>query len=184
MTFYLVDDTKNPFDKVKDEEGKEVHNLVMMDGEGKKYVDYNFFNYRAPVEVVREDGTVEQYRRKWLDGKIRANVKLTKPYALKVWDKDAGKEVKKVVEYIKLDIPLSAWAKIQDTLNTIRETKEDVAMPISKLENTITFDNTKAPADMYTTKAKYSKEELDVEKELTNFKGRRAEFVPPENPFA
>jgi len=88
MNFYLVDNSKNPFDKVKNDEGKEVYNLVMMDGDQKKYVDYNFFNYRAPVQVTREDGNVEQYRRKWLDGKMRANVKLHKPTALMVWDKE------------------------------------------------------------------------------------------------
>ena len=184
MTFYLVDETKNPFDKVKTPEGKEVGNLVMMDGDEKKYADYNFFNYRSPVEVVREDGGVEQYRRKWLDAKMRANVKLSKPTALMIWDSEAKKKVKKVTEYVKLDIPMSAWGKILDTLGTIRETKEDPALPISNIENTIVFDNTKAPAEMYSSKSKYSKEELEIEKELTNFKSRRAEFLPPENPFS
>lgn len=183
MTFYLADDSKNPFDTVKDEDGNEVGNLVMLSAGDKKHVDYNFFNYRSAVQKTKADGTVEEYRRKWLEARMRANIKLVKPTKLMVWDKDLKTEVEKVVEYAKLDIPVTAWGKLLQDFETVKVAKEDPNLKLSNVEVTIDFDKKKAAADMYSTKVKPTKVELDLETELENFAQQKKAFVAPENPF-
>lgn len=200
FTCYLVDESKAPYDKVTDVDGKEINNLftfaidaknckVLIDGEAREvtHLEYNYFNYPTAVTRVKADGTEEVVRQKFLDEKYRANVAFVAPLNTKVWDSSVKKEVQKDVKYAKLDIPGGTFARILDTFETVRDTLgEDVTSPIDypKFRVSYDFDGNAAPADKYAKfKVKALKTPVEAGPELENFKVERKTFEPPATPF-
>lgn len=192
---YLVDESLAPYDKVKDVNGDEISNLVyfskesthkvVMNGEEKEItpVDYNFFNYFAPVMIEDKNKKPVEYRRKWLDARMRTNVSFLTPCNTKLWDKEAKAEVDTLVTHAKLDIPTGTFKTIEGHLETIQDAKEDDSITLADCEVTIKYDETKPPAEVYTTKVKPLKSKINIEEELENFKKQKPEFVPPATPF-
>lgn len=198
---FLVDESKAPYDTVKDVNGQEINNLICFSIEDKNcvvningedqeatHLDYNYFNYPAPATVVKDDGSEEQVRQKWLSAKYRANVFFPKAIVAKVWDKEAKQEKPKNVTHAKVDFASGFFSKgLMDQLETVRETlEEDIAVPAeySSFLYSFEYDATASPADMYSKpKVKKNKDKVDAAKELEEFKAQRKEFVPPAAPF-
>jgi len=199
---YLIDEEKPPFASVQDINGQDIPNLVIFNKEGESMGEphkvimkgeekevsplmYNFFNYPAPVMVTKEDGSVVEYRRKWLDGVYRANVKLVTPTEIEVWDKESKGMKRQLITHAKVDFSFGLYSKkMAEKLDTIREAKENPNLQMSEIEFTVGFDGNASPGDMYTVKAKASKTTVNVEEELKAFVIERKEFVAPDNPFA
>jgi len=191
MTLYLADETKAPWDLIKDDNGNEIYNLIYYTEEGlsevnKKKVmpmDYNFFNYKAEVQIEQSDGTTKGYRRKWLDRKMRANVTFPLPCVTGIWDKETKTEVQKPVSHAKLDIPSGVYRDIMDKFETVKEAKENPDMKIIEVEVSVNYDDKVPLAECYTTKVKPTKAKINLDKALEEFTFKKEEYVPPATPF-
>jgi len=202
MTCYLIDEAKAPYDKVKDLDGNEVNNLVTFQIEekncrvnllgeevGATHLNYNFFNYPAPVAVEDEEGNVQEVRKKYLDRRYRANVFFPKSINAKVWDRLSKTMQTKSVSYAKTDLPVGLFSKnILDQIETVRETLGEDVIAEPKFSNFIysfEFNPTAAPAEKYSkVKVKQNKEQIDAEKHLKAFvKEKKDDFIPPTVPF-
>jgi hypothetical protein len=200
---YLVDESKPPYAKVQDLDGKEIFNLVWFPYEkeeeaaktncrvklGNKEqnavsLSYDFFNYRAPVMLKKDDGNVEKYRRKWLSQKLRCNVIIVPDTEIKVYDWKSKSKIMKKVKHGKLDIPFFTWEKeIENQMATFRDAMEKPDMPLQDFEITVNYDATKGPLEKYTFKVSKRKLDLDLVDAKKQFEKRVEDYVPPENPF-
>lgn len=184
FTCYLMDDSKDPTDMVENEDGKLVSNLVRYDAGNPIHLDYQFFNFDSPVSREKDDGSVEEYRRKWLDGKMRMNVKFLEPTEIKLWDKGERAEVARKVTHAKLNMPYGVAQTMLEQMQVARDATGNDELAAFDFQVALKYDSKKPPADKYKVKVTPLKAKLVVEEELEVFqKSNKPEFVPPESPY-